>query len=57
LLVPPANTLSDVNRDGFVDSLDLGAIKDPVYWGTSPHPGGCTCSNYTPDYATDCPNE
>jgi len=57
LLVPPANTQSDVNRDGFVDSLDLGAIKDPVYWGTSPHPGGCTCSGYTPNYAADCPME
>jgi len=57
LSVSPANLLADVNRDGYVDSLDLGAIKDPTYWLTNPHPGGCTCSDYTPDYATDCPTE
>jgi len=57
LMVPPANPLADVNRDGYVDSLDLGAIKNPAYWLTNPQPGGCTCSYYTPDYATDCPYE
>jgi len=58
LPVPPAaNPLADVNRDGIVDALDLGAIKNPIYWMTNPHPGGCTCSNYTPDYTIDCPME
>ena len=57
LTVPPANPLADVNRDGSVDALDLGAVKNPTYWLTGPHPGGCTCSNYTPDYTIDCPME
>ena len=58
LPVPPAaNPLADVDRNGIVDALDLGAIKNPIYWMTNPHPGGCTCSNYTPDYTIDCPME